>query len=672
MATGMSVIRNLEGERFSRKHIRIMLIAGMSFFTDAYDLFIIGIVLLMLKPEFGLSAAQMGLVASAALFGAVIGPAVFGTIGDRFGRKSAYWMTVAILIIGALGSATSLNYIQLIIWRFVLGIGIGGDYPLSATIVAEYANKKDRGKMVASTFAMQGFGLVAGVGMGFLLLMTSIPTSIIWRLLLAFGAIPTLLILRQRAKLLETPWFNLSKGDPGASQPSVAADPGKGHAAAPLPAAASKRFPEISFRRFVRTRWQVLLGTSLTWFLMDISYYGTAIFTPYMAVFFGFSGIFASTQVSALILLLAAVPGYWVAVALIDRQGRKSMQTIGFLAMGICFTVLFLSGNALLSGSMALFLAIYGLSFFFTNYGPNTTTYVYPTELFPTSVRARGHGIASMSGKLGAALSALFFPVLLVQIGKFNLIGLLGAIAFLGAIMTLLLLPETKRKSLLETSMENELSLITSDLRSEFGAMLQGIGNTSEALRDEMNRATIDPEKCFRVAEKDEHEADDRVRRIVSYISNTRVNTRIYTDISHLSRRLDDIIDGEKTLSSRLYAYNMTKPDAFMKRFAEINLQCVALVKEGVDTLGYLPGGNAYENKVFEIYRKTSALESRADDLLRMALKDIMKWKDPIKIMKYKDIYEYLESISDRCMNALEIVKDITLRHMYGPYHKPD
>ncbi len=660
MDNDFSSINKLEGERFSKSHIRIMLIAGMGFFTDAYDLFIIGIVLLMIKPIFNLSATQIGLVASAALFGAVIGPVIFGSIGDRFGRKPVYWITIVILIIGALGSATSMNYIQLIIWRFILGVGIGGDYPLSATIVAEYANRKDRGKMVASTFAMQGFGLVAGVGIGFLLLNTSLPITIIWRLLLAFGAIPTLLILKQRTKLYETPWYKFAKNS-GTKARAAGAQTGTGAV-----------LPKIGFSRFLRNRWQIVLGTSVTWFLMDISYYGTTIFTPYLASLFGFTGLYAAVQASALILIIAAVPGYWVAVALIDKQGRKSMQTIGFLVMGICFTILFFSGSAILAGSAVMFFAIYGLSFFFTNYGPNTTTYVYPTELYPTSVRARGHGIASMSGKLGAALSALFFPLLLLNIGKFNLIGLLGAVAFTGAIFTLLLLPETKRRSLTETSMESELLIITAELNKEFSSLLDAIYKTSSMLSNEFSSSRIDNAKCFRIAEHNEHAADSKVHSIINYVSNTRINTRIYTEISHLARKLDDIIDGEKTLASRLYVYNIGSADAFMKKFADINLKCVSLVTEGVRLMAYLPEGKSYEESVFRVYNNAAKLESSADDLLREALRNVMNMKDPVRIMKYKEVYEDLESITDRCMNSLEVVNDIALRHMYGPYRRND
>jgi len=157
----------LENMPMNISHIKVMLISGISFFTDAYDLFVIGIILIILRPIFSLSTFQLGMLASAALFGAVIGPLIFGTIGDKIGRKFAYWITMLILIIGALGSATSSGFASLFLWRLLLGIGIGGDYPLSSTIVAEYSNKKDRGKLIASTFAMQGFGIIAGIGLAF-------------------------------------------------------------------------------------------------------------------------------------------------------------------------------------------------------------------------------------------------------------------------------------------------------------------------------------------------------------------------------------------------------------------------------------------------------------------------------------------------------------------------
>jgi Sugar (and other) transporter. len=112
----IDILDKLESAHLSWQHIKVMLISGASFFTDAYDLFVIGVVLLMIIPIFNLDSTLAGLVASSALFGAVIGPIIFGYIGDKFGRVFSYWTTVLILVIGALGSAFSFSVLELIAW----------------------------------------------------------------------------------------------------------------------------------------------------------------------------------------------------------------------------------------------------------------------------------------------------------------------------------------------------------------------------------------------------------------------------------------------------------------------------------------------------------------------------------------------------------------------------
>ncbi len=250
-------INALENSRLMRSHIRIMLIAGMSFFTDAYDLFIIGIVLLIVKGIFSLTSLQIGMLASAALFGATTGPIIFGYLGDKIGRRYIYWLTIIILIIAAVGSAFSFSFLQLFIWRLILGIGIGGDYPLSATIVAEYANKNDRGKLISSTFAMQGFGIIAGALLAVALLNFNVPVGIAWRMLLGIGAIPTLSILYARTKLNETPLYNLYKKESHLESKSKQVN-------------IVRRF-NINFRELWKKNWKFIIGTSASWFLLDIS-----------------------------------------------------------------------------------------------------------------------------------------------------------------------------------------------------------------------------------------------------------------------------------------------------------------------------------------------------------------------------------------------------------------
>ncbi|MCL4403152.1 MFS transporter [Candidatus Marsarchaeota archaeon] len=652
---------DIEGAKLSRSHIKVMLIAGMSFFTDAYDLFVIGVVLLMLRSTFTLGTFQLGILASAALFGAVIGPVLFGRVADRFGRKSTFWITVTILIIGALGSATSLGWLQLVIWRFVLGIGIGGDYPISSTIVAEYANRNDRGKLVASTFSMQGFGIAAGVAAAFLLLHFGIPSGYSWRLLLAFGAIPSVAILYYRLKFKETPTYNLMNGNVTEAMKTM----GLGTKTI---SGGRLRLPKIKLRDFMRQHWKIVIGTALAWFLMDISYYGTGIFTPYLASLFGFSGVYAATKVSALVLVLFAVPGYWIAVALIDREGRKPMQAIGFLVMGVAFLILSIYGSALLAFSSAAFFALYGITFLFTNYGPNTTTYVYPVETYPTSIRATGHGIAATSGKLGAAISAMLFPIVIGAIGKFSLLAVLGGIAFVGFLITIFLLPETKRRSLVETSGEAELMMVTATLNNEFSSHIGSINDATKLLHRMLTSNGKDSGNVMYRRIKDKERAADRnVHNIYDYISSMRTGLVSYIDVSHLASKLDDIIDMEEAAAARLAMYGVTRPDKPMREFAELIDKCVFKTLESVGLMSDLMAGNTSVQKLLkENYIAASDYEGKADELLRRSLGALMRLQNAKEVIVKKDIYEMLEDITDRCIDVFDVLNDITMRYLKG------
>jgi MFS transporter, PHS family, inorganic phosphate transporter len=186
----------LDDSKVTRFQWKIMFVSGMGFFTDAYDLFVIGVVVALIKPEWHLSTEQISLLNSATLAASAAGAITFGRIADTLGRKRIYGYEVLILAIGALASAfaPTPGFIYLLVCRIILGIGIGGDYPVSATIMSEYSRKSSRGKMVSLVFAMQGAGLVLG----------PLPPQRCWPpglshdttrpILVAFGAIPGLAV----------------------------------------------------------------------------------------------------------------------------------------------------------------------------------------------------------------------------------------------------------------------------------------------------------------------------------------------------------------------------------------------------------------------------------------------------------------------------------------------
>ena len=90
------------------------------------------------------------------------------------------------------------------------------------------------------------------------------------------------------------------------------------------------------------------------------------------------------------------------------------------------------------------FLIVYGVSYFFTEFGPNATTFVYPAELFPVEGRTTGHGIASAAGKVGGFIGVFLFPILLSAGGLFAAESCAAAVSVLGILVTVFMLPETK------------------------------------------------------------------------------------------------------------------------------------------------------------------------------------------------------------------------------------
>src|ERR1700735_2823335 len=162
MSSSKSDFSEMDNAGISKEHWKIMFISGMGFFPDAYDLFVIGVVMSLLKPIWHVGKLEEGLVESTALLASAIGALLFGRVADMLGRKRIYGIEGLGLAPGAIGGAFPGNIWWLIGLRFILGIGIGGDYPVSAIIMSEYAGKASRGMMVSMVFAMQAAGLILG------------------------------------------------------------------------------------------------------------------------------------------------------------------------------------------------------------------------------------------------------------------------------------------------------------------------------------------------------------------------------------------------------------------------------------------------------------------------------------------------------------------------------
>src|SRR5258708_5537969 len=197
---------------------RALLVSGMGFFTDAYDLFVIGIVSTLLKGQWHLGTGQLAMLNAVMLGAAFIGAVVFGRLADAVGRTRVYWMSAALMVIAAIGSALAPSLPVLVAFRCLLGLGVGGDYPVSAVLMSEYASPKARGRMGALVFSAQAVGLVVAPLIALALLGGGAGPAVTWRVLLGLGAIPPAAAVWLRRKLPEPPSYQAQ-----ASQPRPAA-----------------------------------------------------------------------------------------------------------------------------------------------------------------------------------------------------------------------------------------------------------------------------------------------------------------------------------------------------------------------------------------------------------------------------------------------------------------
>ncbi|KAJ9169605.1 hypothetical protein P3X46_017774 [Hevea brasiliensis] len=514
----LQVLNALDVAKTQWYHFTAIIIAGMGFFTDSYDLFCISLVTKLLGRIYyhvdgaknpgtlppNVSAAVNGV----AFCGTLSGQLFFGWLGDKMGRKKVYGITLILMVLCSVCSGLSFGkdpkgvMVTLCFFRFWLGFGIGGDYPLSATIMSEYANKKTRGAFIAAVFAMQGFGILGG-GI-FAIIVSSVfkakfkapayqvdpigstvpQADYVWRIILMFGALPAALTYYWRMKMPETARYTalVAKDAKQAAadmskvlQVDIEAEPQK---IEKLNQETANSFGLFS-KEFVRLHGLHLLGTTTTWFLLDIAFYSQNLFQKDIFSAIGWISsaktmnaieeVYKIARAQTLIALCSTVPGYWFTVALIDKMGRFAIQLMGFFFMTVFMFALAIPYNHWTHKDNRIgFVVMYSLTFFFSNFGPNATTFVVPAEIFPARLRSTCHGISAASGKLGAIVGAFGFLYLAQNqdkskadagypagIGVRNSLLALGVINFLGMLFTFLV-PESKGKSLEQMSGENE------------------------------------------------------------------------------------------------------------------------------------------------------------------------------------------------------------------------
>lgn len=428
-------------------HYRLALFTGGGKFIDGYTLGVLTIALVLIPPDFGLTPFYAGLIGAAALFGLFLGALFIGPLADKIGRKRLYQADLILFLLAALAQFFVHDPIQLFIVRLVLGIAIGVDYAVGPTYLSEMLPQKLRGPLLGSLAVVWNVGYLTSVGVGYIashslggdawkwiLVSSAIPTAIV--MLLRFGAPESPRWLVKQGRLAEADAIVKKHFHPEATIDDLIESAGSSSDSQGSGLGNLK----VIFSRPWRGR---VLFAGFFWIAQATPQ--TAIFTflPMLFVALGLSEGLTPTLIENIFLAMGGVVG----MLIVNRLSRRRLLISTFWAMAVSILAL-----AVLPSPNAVVVIICLSVYSFIEAIAANLQFIYPSELFPTSIRAAGVGTAAALSRVGAAIGTFLLPLIIVQFGvQVLMIGTVSLVV-LGAIVSWKFAPETGGRRLDSTA----------------------------------------------------------------------------------------------------------------------------------------------------------------------------------------------------------------------------
>lgn len=433
------VLERLEALPLGRFHYKLLLVTGLGWLFDSMDTGLIAFILPVLAKEWGLAPGQMGLIGSIGLIGMALGAVVSGTIADRIGRKKVFTITVLLYSIASAFCALSWNYQSLLVFRFLVGFGLGGELPVAATLVSEYAPSRVRGRFIVLLESFWGLGWIAAACIAYFF----IPLYG-WRMAFLIGALPALYVCLIRMHMPESVRYLLAHGRVGEARKIVVSLERQLHVPV-APFVSEKETVPVVAKASFRELWKKPFASRtimlwLVWFGINFSYYGIFMWMPSLVFQQGFTVV--KTFEYVLIMTLAQLPGYYCAAWLVDKIGRKYTLSAFLLFSGVAS---YFFGHA----STAAALMMWGSVMSFFNLGAWGVLYTYTPEQYPTAIRALGSGWAAGFGRFGGMAAPMMVGALLARSFGFASVFYMFALVFAAvAVIVMSLGVESKQKDL--------------------------------------------------------------------------------------------------------------------------------------------------------------------------------------------------------------------------------
>ncbi|WP_392560727.1 MFS transporter [Orbus mooreae] len=395
---------------------KLLLIAGTGWLFDAMDVGLLSFILAALKLDWDLTAGELGLIGSVNSIGMAIGAFIFGIYADKKGRKSAFLITLLMFSIASGLSAFAWGLGSLLVLRFFIGMGLGGELPVASTLVSESVEPAVRGRIIVLLESFWAVGWILAALIAYFLI--PLP-SIGWRGAMIICALPAFYALYLRTGLPDSPIYD-----------SLNSAEKKESIYTKLITLLSPQYRKSSIMLWI------------VWFCVVFSYYGMFLWLPSVMMLKGFTLVQSFGYV--LIMTLAQLPGYFSVAWLIERVGRKwvlATYLLGTLSSAYLFGL----------AESANLLLLYGALLSFFNLGAWGAMYAYTPEQYSTKIRATGAGMAAAIGRIGGILGPLLVGGLVSAGFSISTIFMLFAIAILFAIIAIIVLgKETKQQSLID------------------------------------------------------------------------------------------------------------------------------------------------------------------------------------------------------------------------------
>lgn len=444
----VTVAARLDRLPLSNFHYKLLGINGCAWAFDAFDVGLVTFIATALIQAWNLSSAQVGVLLSSGLLGMMAGAFLSGPAADRFGRKAVFQWTMLVFSVASLGCAIAWDFTSLICFRFLVGVGLGGETPVVTAIMGEFIPARDRGKVQGLINTFWAVGWLAAAALSYFII-PGIQDG--WRWAFVAGALPALYIWVVRRNLPESPrWLALQGRDKEALE-IVEQIETRISKTKVIPEVTEANLASVSVAGkgsigtlFSEKYWKTTVMLWLLWFLGMFGYYGLFAWLPSLLVKAGHSMV--KSFLYMVIMQLAYIPNQILCAYAMDKFGRKKLLACNLILAALS-TVVF--GWALGLGGLEIS-AVIGLgvvtSFFVS--GVWGITYTYTPELYPTSIRVTGTSMAATCSRLGSMLAPLVIGFALNFVGVTGAIAIVAGAFVVAGIVVAILGTETRGRSL--------------------------------------------------------------------------------------------------------------------------------------------------------------------------------------------------------------------------------